>query len=115
MAVFYVLWIFTILVVSPTQLKLIAEKIEINVENPRSFGRSEFYFSNTREGDRLLGKKKNQLRGNDDWEECVIDLADSAGGYYYDRDYRNFPKDLGETKGLSHSELADLCKKVHRH
>lgn len=112
-----IIWIFTILVLSPAQLKLIAEKTEYNAEGKRvSSGRSEFIFSNTKEGDRLLGKKSKELRGEDYHKECVIDLADSAGGYYYDQMYRNFPKEIGkaETKGLNHSQLADLCKRVYR-
>ncbi|TGM03811.1 hypothetical protein EHQ76_09220 [Leptospira barantonii] len=116
MAIINIIWIFTILVLSPTQLKLIAEKTELNAGKRVSLGRSEFLFSNTKEGDRLLSKKTKELRGKDDHEQCGIDVSESAGGYYYDQMYRDYPKDIDKTmiKGLNHSELADLCKKIHR-
>lgn len=115
MAVINILWIFTILVLSPTQLKLIAEKTELNAGKRVSSGRTEFLFSNTKEGDRLLENKIRELKGKEFREECGIDLADSAGGYYYDRMFRNYPKEIDKSmiKGLSHSELADLCKRIH--
>ncbi|MBW0434928.1 hypothetical protein DLM76_20845 [Leptospira yasudae] len=104
-----ILIIFTLLILSPTELKLISERM--NVVSGRSDGKSEFVFENTKEGFTTASEKMQKLKGSEPSRECLINLSEKEGGFA-GLPVRNSPKNLGETKGLTHMELADLCKKA---
>ncbi|AYV57721.1 hypothetical protein [Leptospira kmetyi] len=101
--------IFTLLILSPNDLKLISEKI--NVRTGHSEGKTEFAFENTKSGFSRASDKMNSLKGNEPSRECLINLSETDGGFY-GLPVKNSPKNLGETKGLNPTELADLCKKA---
>ncbi|TGM03808.1 hypothetical protein EHQ76_09205 [Leptospira barantonii] len=101
--------IFTLLILSPNELKLISEKI--NVRTGSSEGKIEFVFENTKSGFSRASDKMNSLKGNEPSRECLINVSETDGGFY-GLPVKNSPKNLGEIKGLNHVELADLCKKA---
>ncbi|TGL80883.1 hypothetical protein [Leptospira yasudae] len=104
-----ILVIITLLILSPTELKLISERV--NVVSGRSEGKSEFVFENTKGGFSSASDKIRSLKGNEPSRECLINLSEKDGGFY-GLPIKNSPKNLGETKGLTHMELAELCKKA---
>ncbi|MBM9578169.1 hypothetical protein JWG45_13510 [Leptospira sp. 201903070] len=102
-----ILVIFTLLILSPLELKLISERI--NVRTGVSEGKSEFFFKNTKSGFSLIGDKMSALKGNEPSRDCIINLSEQEGGFL-GKSVDNSPKNLGKTKGLDSSALADLCK-----
>ncbi len=104
-----ILIIFTLLILSPLELKLISERI--NARTGVSYGKSEFLFENTKGGFSLIGNKMSELRENEPSRDCIINLSKEEGGFY-GKPVPNSPKNLGETEGLTHGALADLCKKA---
>ncbi|MBM9498724.1 hypothetical protein JWG44_00450 [Leptospira sp. 201903071] len=104
-----ILVIFTLLILSPLELKLISERID--VRTGVSDGKSEFIFENTQSGFSLIGKKMSALKGNEPSRDCIINLSEQDGGFL-GKTVNNSPKNLGLTKGFDHSTLADLCKKT---
>lgn len=68
-----ILVIFTLLILSPLELKLIGEKI--NVRTGVSEGKSEFLFENTKAGFSFVGNKMRELKGDEPSRDCVINLS----------------------------------------
>ncbi|MBM9498725.1 hypothetical protein JWG44_00455 [Leptospira sp. 201903071] len=106
------IFIFTILILSETELKLISEQIETNSTISKSEGKFEYTFENTKEGAQFLSQKMKELRGTFFSEECIINLSRSDEGHY-DKWVRDSPKNIGDFGNLDHFQLADLCKKAH--
>ncbi len=95
--------IFTILIFSHSDLKLLYEKV--NVKSKTSLERKEFTFPNSQNGFVSLTKKTEELKQNEPTRECLYDLSEDGGGF------------LGklakvEKKPLPTNifDLADLCK-----
>ncbi|RHX89422.1 hypothetical protein [Leptospira stimsonii] len=108
------IFIFTILILSESELKLIGEQIEANRINSRMEERFEYTFENSKEGADALSKKMKDLRGTLPAYECLINLSRSDEGHY-DKWVRDSPGNLEHFGNLNHSQLADLCKKAHGH
>ncbi|AOP36356.1 hypothetical protein A0128_20270 [Leptospira tipperaryensis] len=106
------IFIFTILILSETELKLIGEQIETNSTISKSEGKFEYTFENSKEGAQALSQKMKELRGTFPSDECIINFSRSDEGYY-DKWVRDTPKNFGDTGNLNHLQLADLCKKAH--
>lgn len=106
------IFIFTILILSETELKLIYEQIETNSTASQSEGKFEYTFVNSKEGAQLLSQKMKEVRGTFSSEECIINLSRSDEGHY-DKWVRDTPKSFEGISGLKHLQLADLCKKAH--
>ncbi|XDD52139.1 hypothetical protein AB3N59_19460 [Leptospira sp. WS92.C1] len=102
-----ILIICTLLILSPTELKLISERM--NLRNGHSEGKAEFFFKNTKSGFFLFGDRMSVIKGTEPSRDCIINLSEKEGGFL-DVCGANFPKNLEITKGLSHLELTDLCK-----
>lgn len=101
--------IFTLLILSPLELKLIGERI--NVRTGTSEGKFEFLFENTKGGFSLIGNKMTAFKGNEPSGDCIINLSEREGGFL-GKSVNHSPKNLGEIKELDHLALADLCKKA---
>ncbi|MBM9578170.1 hypothetical protein JWG45_13515 [Leptospira sp. 201903070] len=111
MVLFKSIFIFTILILSETELKLISEQIDTN--STKSEGKLEYTFENTKEGAQFLSQKMKELRGSFPSDECIVNLSRSDEGHY-DKWVRDTPKHFGDIGNLNHLQLADLCKKAHR-
>ncbi|TGM58539.1 hypothetical protein [Leptospira adleri] len=106
------IFIFTILILSETELKLIYEQIETNSTASQSERKFEYTFENSKEGAQFLSQKMKEIRGAFSSDECIINLSRSDEGYY-DKWVRDTPKSFEGIGSLNHLQLANLCKKAH--
>ncbi|WP_411822142.1 hypothetical protein [Leptospira sp. 'Mane'] len=95
--------IFTILILSHSDLKLLYEKV--NVKTKTSLERKEFSFPNTQNGFVSLTKKTEELKQNEPTRECLYNVSEDGGGFLgklANAEKKTLPKNI--------FELADSCK-----
>jgi len=107
-----IVWIFTLVIVSPQKIVLLAERVDYDNQATRDI--REYDFDNTEAGFKEIEKKINNLKKkhNDPSEDCVFNLnTENRGFIRMDAYPKTIFKDHKNPESQTPRQLAEFCRK----